>query len=155
MQLVVCSDIMKSLQNSLISFEQVNLLRGGDLFPFSRLQASGHPTIVLAVLSARKSFSPRPWNPPQTDIRYTRKKIWPESGSTTKWVISISQPWNLHLTIAGYKHWMYKSTLYRALDHQKHKLVNLYSEKVLSYRISYVSDKNLLPNLYICLLWGW
>ena len=66
------------------SFEQVNLLRGGDLFPFSLLQASGHPTIALAVLSARKSFSPRPWNPPRTDIRYTRKKIWPESGSTTK-----------------------------------------------------------------------
>ena len=68
----------------LSSFEQMNLLRGGDLFPFSLLQANGHPTIALAVLSARKSFSPRPWNPPQTDIRYTRKKIWPESGSTTK-----------------------------------------------------------------------
>ena len=46
---------------------------------------------------------------------------------------------------------MYYSTLYRALDHQKHKLVNLYSEKVLSYRISYVSGENLLLNLYICL----
>ena len=64
----------------LSSFEQMNLLRGGDLFPFSLLQASGHPTIALAVLSARKSFSPRPWNPPRTDIRYTRKKYGQSQG---------------------------------------------------------------------------
>ena len=47
---------------------------------------------------------------------------------------------------------MYYSTLYRALDHQKHKLVFYYfSEMVLGYRISYVSCENLLLNLYICL----